>query len=378
MTDPRILDQWFIPGDLGTTVGAQYQLRPRDTDGLGGSVDVEILAAVEPERLVMQWTGEKLHTEMTWVLRDTPTGSRLSIVQTGFIGTPQSVRRQQLRGAYTALFTQALPAALDRLANGEIDLGAAQPLMLNTALPRPPRPSKPARSRPGLFARLAAWSRIPWRTTGTAIAVAGLLALAVTVIVVGLGGNNGPRQAQPLPQPIDGGLSNAPAGASAGGANGRSTDPGAPGGTPVAVGVPGGSPRAGGAGNTPAPGAQTATGSPLAPVQGGGGGVGSLSASYQTININGNGGYRGQVTISASGGSATGWTVVITLAGAAKVTTATGALFSQNGEVVTFTPDGNDTVADGGSTSFQFHVSKKNSGVTQPVSCAINGRDCAM
>ncbi|MEN3309845.1 MAG: hypothetical protein V7603_6047 [Micromonosporaceae bacterium] len=366
LTDPRILDRWFLPGTLGTTIGAHYQLRPGETDGLAGPIDVEVLEAVEEQRLVMQWTGEKLHTEMTWALMTTPDGSRLSVVQTGFIGTPQSVRRTELRQAYTFLFMQALPPVLDQLASGTVDLGGERPL-LHTAIPRLPRPERPATAPIGLLAQLL---RGPgrWRMIATGAAVVGMLALAVVVLVVGLNGDGTRRQAQPLP-PIDGGAGVASPPGPDVTSGGVTSGPG-PTGQPGAV--PAGSPPH--ATKPVVPGAPIPpTDSPIATADT------RLAASYQTTKVSGAGAYTGRITISAYGsGTVSGWTVVVTLADASTVKTASGASYTQSGQTVTFTPNGDAEVSAGRPVSFTFRVNKKNGGIQQPLTCSIDGQRCGM
>jgi uncharacterized protein YndB with AHSA1/START domain len=368
LTDPGILDQWFIPGTFGTTIGAHYQLRPREGDGLAGPIDVEVLEAVEPQRLVMQWTGEKLHTEMTWVLMTTVAGARLSVVQTGFIGTPQSVRRTELRQAYTLFFVQMLPTVLDQIASGEVEIGAGRTPPL-TAVPRQPRTDRPATAPVGFLAQFARWPG-RWRTIGTGAAVVALLALAVIVLVVGLSGDRS-RQAQPLPQPLEGGAGATtplPPDVTVSAATGSPGPARRSGPVPAAGGSAGSSLQA------PNPGASVPTSE--APV---GTTKTQLAAGYKTTKVNGNGAYFGQVTISASGpGTVSGWIVVVTLGGTSKIKEAIGAYFSQSGQTVTFTPSGNGTVSAGQPVSFTFHVNKKNDGTEQPLTCTVDGQPCTM
>jgi uncharacterized protein YndB with AHSA1/START domain len=358
LTDTRVSEQWFIPGTFGTTVGAHYQLRPAEDTGLAGPIDVEVLEAVEEQRLVMQWTGERLHTEMTWALLGTAGGSRLSVVQSGFIGTPQSVRRAELRKAYTILFMQALPTVLDQLAAAVPD---AVPEVLGSAAPRLPRLDRPATKPIGFLARFARWPG-RWRFLGTAAAVVAILALAVTVLVVGLSGGESPNQVQPPPQPLG---------------DAAVATPGAPDTSPASGAVPASQPGTAPAPRTSAPGAGPVPVSPgmsptpAAPTE--------LAASYQTTKVSGAGAYVGQITISTTGpGTVDGWTVVVTLGGSSRVNLATGASFAQSGQTITFTPSGNARVSAGSPVSFTFHVNRKNDGVAHPLTCRIGGQDCAM
>ncbi|HKT06150.1 MAG TPA: SRPBCC domain-containing protein, partial [Rugosimonospora sp.] len=106
------MNRWFIPGAWAATVGAQFRITPDKSSGIDGPVDVEVLDLVPERRLVMQWSANTLHAEMVWELAPTDSGCRLLVVQTGFLGTPQSVRARQVRAAYWYMFARALPALL--------------------------------------------------------------------------------------------------------------------------------------------------------------------------------------------------------------------------------------------------------------------------
>src|SRR5581483_9084611 len=104
LTDPQALAWWFVPGGWQLQAGAQFGITPAGDTGLPAQVDVEVLEVVAGRRVVMQWSADTLHAEMTWNLAPTGTGCRLAVVQTGFLGTPQSVRARQARAAYWHMF----------------------------------------------------------------------------------------------------------------------------------------------------------------------------------------------------------------------------------------------------------------------------------
>ncbi|WP_433720146.1 cellulose binding domain-containing protein [Actinoplanes sp. CA-051413] len=86
-------------------------------------------------------------------------------------------------------------------------------------------------------------------------------------------------------------------------------------------------------------------------------------------------GYAGTVRIENPGSrDVTGWRVTLTVPGGNAVT-ATGASVAQDGETVTFTPDGEPTVPAGGAVTFSFQVAGLLSAL--PGACAIDGSPCS-
>jgi hypothetical protein len=86
-------------------------------------------------------------------------------------------------------------------------------------------------------------------------------------------------------------------------------------------------------------------------------------------------GYAGTVRITNPGNrDVTGWRVTLTVPGANPVT-ASGATVAQDGETVTFTPDGDATVPAGGAVTFSFQVAGLLTAL--PGGCAIDGAACS-
>ena len=112
LTDQHILERCVMPGGWVVTPGAGFRLHPAHRTGVDGPIDVEVLHVDTEQRLVMQWTGPRLHSQVIWALTPTPGGCRLSVAHTGFFGTPQTRRAQQLRAAYHEGFARRLPTIL--------------------------------------------------------------------------------------------------------------------------------------------------------------------------------------------------------------------------------------------------------------------------
>ncbi|MFJ8648863.1 endo-1,4-beta-xylanase [Streptomyces sp. NPDC093546] len=90
---------------------------------------------------------------------------------------------------------------------------------------------------------------------------------------------------------------------------------------------------------------------------GGGGGGATCSVSY-TRTAQWNGGFNGQVTVTAGAAPITGWTTTVTVTPPQKVSaTWNGSpTWDSSGNVMTMRPNGNGSLAAGASTSFGFTV----------------------
>lgn len=116
LTDARLLSEWFMVTDFTPRPGSRFTLALVHLTGMTGQLAAELLELREPERMVMRWQGENLHTTVVWELTGTESGCRITMVQSGFVGAPADLRRRALTAAYTQLFTERLPRLLDRLA----------------------------------------------------------------------------------------------------------------------------------------------------------------------------------------------------------------------------------------------------------------------
>lgn len=119
LTDPRQLAEWFLPADVDPADRNRLHLRPAHFDGFTGPVDVEVVEAVSPERLVCRWEGDDLHVRVAVTIAPAGDGSRLTFVQRGYLGRRGTLRRRMLRSTYARLFAERLPRTLDRIAGQE-------------------------------------------------------------------------------------------------------------------------------------------------------------------------------------------------------------------------------------------------------------------
>jgi uncharacterized protein YndB with AHSA1/START domain len=93
LTDPALLAEWLLPVvdlDLRLEPGAAFTLETQPYPGWDGTVNCRFVE-IEPQRkLSYAWTVPFLDTVVTFTLTPTATGTRLSIVQSGF--TPDQKR----------------------------------------------------------------------------------------------------------------------------------------------------------------------------------------------------------------------------------------------------------------------------------------------
>jgi uncharacterized protein YndB with AHSA1/START domain len=87
LTDPALLAEWLLPV-VGFTLdpGAAFTLKAPPQPGWDGNVNCQILAIDAPRELSYRWVvgdGE-IDTVVTFTLTPTPSGTLLSLVQSGF------------------------------------------------------------------------------------------------------------------------------------------------------------------------------------------------------------------------------------------------------------------------------------------------------
>lgn len=325
LTDERLLPQWL------------------DLPGFDPVSEVELTGRDEPRRLAMLWGNQELHTRLTWELSSTEDGCQLLLRQTCVYGEWDDQFRDELRAAYGPILSERLPAVLDWLAFGEVDLDA--PPLRDTAEEAPttilapvilPRPRR-RRRHPLLVVAV-----------GVALVVVG----GALIFLMRPDGTSDTVTATPTsggPTP-SGSASAAPAAVEPGRADraARSSSPSA-------------SPSR----SQPGPPERATTAPQPQP---------DLNARYATVQTR-LFGYRGEITLANAGrATAQSWTVTVTLADGARVTDASGASYQQDGATVTFT---GAAVGAGQSTAFQFEVTGdariEERGVT---SCQVDGEPC--
>lgn len=323
LTEDRLLAQWL------------------DLPGFDPVSELEVTGLDEPRRVAMLWGNEDLHTRLTWELAATSNGCQLLLRQTCVYGEWDDEQREALRDAWESVLGERLPAALDWLAFGEVDL-AGEP---------DPEPAPSAVDGPTVFAPTVAPPRRSKRGRRALVAVLAVLAVAGGASLILL---VRPRGDDPI-------ASTTPAA--------EESSTAAPAATPSA-----GVGRAESTGSTPPPTRAASPTSRAESTSTGPAPAARLGAEYETVSTRILG-YRGEVTLNNTGNAtAKGWTVTVTLRDGATVTAATGASFKQQGTTVTFT--GTD-LRPGASLAFEFEVAgDARLGEKGPDSCQVDGAPC--
>jgi uncharacterized protein YndB with AHSA1/START domain len=86
LTDPALLTEWLLPVvDLTLEPGAAFTFRTQPYPGWDGVVNCQMLEIEAPRKISYTWVvGFGLNTVVTFTLTPTASGTRLSLVQSGF------------------------------------------------------------------------------------------------------------------------------------------------------------------------------------------------------------------------------------------------------------------------------------------------------
>jgi uncharacterized protein YndB with AHSA1/START domain len=97
LTDPALLSEWLLPVvGLRLEPGAAFAFQTQPHPGWDGTVSCRMLEVEAERKLRYAWVvGETLDTVVTFTLTPTASGTRLSLVQSGF----QPEQKQNFGGA---------------------------------------------------------------------------------------------------------------------------------------------------------------------------------------------------------------------------------------------------------------------------------------
>jgi uncharacterized protein YndB with AHSA1/START domain len=88
LTDPTLLEQWLLPvladGGLKLERGAAFTLKAQPRPGWDGVVNCRFVEVEAGKTLSWNWVVGDMDTVVTFTLTPTTTGTRLSLVQSGF------------------------------------------------------------------------------------------------------------------------------------------------------------------------------------------------------------------------------------------------------------------------------------------------------
>jgi len=96
LTDPSLLAEWLLPVvGLALEPGAQFVFRAPPHPGWDGSVYCRILESEAHRKLSYTWVVGDIDTVVTFTLMPAASGTRLSLVQSGF----KSTQKRNFNGA---------------------------------------------------------------------------------------------------------------------------------------------------------------------------------------------------------------------------------------------------------------------------------------
>lgn len=85
LTDPELLVQWLLPVfNLKLEPGAAFTFKTQAFPGWDGTVSCRFVEIEAQRKLSYTWGVPGMDTVVTFTLTPTPTGTRLSLVQSGF------------------------------------------------------------------------------------------------------------------------------------------------------------------------------------------------------------------------------------------------------------------------------------------------------
>jgi uncharacterized protein YndB with AHSA1/START domain len=91
LTDPALLAEWLLPVvDLAFEPGAAFTFKTEPYPGWDGTVQCRLVEIEAQRKLSYTWSVPSLDTVVTFTLTPTASGTRLSLVQSGF--TPDQKR----------------------------------------------------------------------------------------------------------------------------------------------------------------------------------------------------------------------------------------------------------------------------------------------
>jgi uncharacterized protein YndB with AHSA1/START domain len=79
-----LMAEWLLPNDFLPVVGHVFTLKSPGFPGWDGVISARVLDVDPPRRLAYTWVALGIETEVSLTLEPTPTGTRLTVAQSGF------------------------------------------------------------------------------------------------------------------------------------------------------------------------------------------------------------------------------------------------------------------------------------------------------
>jgi len=104
-----------MPNDFEAKVGHRFQFRSKPVGGWDGIVNCEVLELVPERRMVLTWTSNVIDTKLTFLLEPEGTGSRLTLLHTGFKGMKGVMTSFILGMGWKGMVNTGIPNLITRL-----------------------------------------------------------------------------------------------------------------------------------------------------------------------------------------------------------------------------------------------------------------------
>jgi uncharacterized protein YndB with AHSA1/START domain len=115
LTTREHLASWLMPNDFEPRVGHQFQFRAKPVGGWDGIVNSEVLELVAERKLVITWTSNVIDTKVTFLLEPVGSGTRLTLLHTGFAGMKGVMTSFILGMGWKGMVRKGIPNLVTRL-----------------------------------------------------------------------------------------------------------------------------------------------------------------------------------------------------------------------------------------------------------------------
>jgi len=119
LTTAEAIADWLMPNNFEPRVGHRFEMRTKPAPGFDGIVKCEVTVLDPPKQLAFTWRGGGLDTVATFTLEPIDTGTRLTLVHSGFKGMKGWMVSKILGGGWRSKILRVyLPAAVGRIGPG--------------------------------------------------------------------------------------------------------------------------------------------------------------------------------------------------------------------------------------------------------------------
>lgn len=116
ISDRDQLGEWLMPNDFAPVVGHEFTFKTDPAPGFDGIVRCRVLEVDAPRRLALTWKGGPLDTRLSFDLKETATGTRLTLRHSGFKGFGNILPRIVLGIGWTKKIGPKLAKTIGRMA----------------------------------------------------------------------------------------------------------------------------------------------------------------------------------------------------------------------------------------------------------------------